>query len=225
MHRIAVSDCGEKLHHYLKYIQSKDGVDVVVFSYKRGNIRDIDMCDGLVLTGGEDVTPELYGDWPDETVHSNPERDGFEYKLIEKALEKDIPILGICRGLQIVNVYLGGTLILDLEKYQGKNHRKISQFEDRYHGVSFTEGSVLSKFINVRSGEVNSAHHQAADRIGTGLKVTARADDGTVESLESSSPGGKITLVQWHPERLNMESPFARGVLELFISNIENKKK
>jgi|YelNatPaOPRAMG01_1025707.scaffolds.fasta_scaffold00840_22 putative glutamine amidotransferase len=225
MHKIAVSDCGEKMHHYIGYVQSKDNLDVVVVSHKTGNWSEVGRCDGLILTGGEDVTPELYGDWPDETVHSNPERDGFEYRLIEVALEKNMPILGICRGLQIVNVYLGGTLILDLEKYQGKNHRKISSTEDRYHGVSFTEGSNLSKFINVRTGEVNSAHHQAADRVGDGLKVTARADDGTIESLESSNPEGKITLVQWHPERLNKESPFARGVLELFISNIENKKK
>lgn len=225
MYRIAISDCGEKMQNYLRYIQSINEVDLVVLSHKKGNFRDIDNCDGLVLTGGEDVTPELYGDWPDETVHSDPERDGFEYRLIESALANDIPILGICRGLQIVNVYFGGTLILDLEKYHARNHRKISSTEDRYHGLSFTEDSNLSKFINVRNGEVNSAHHQAADRIGDGLKITARADDGTIEALESTHPEGKITLVQWHPERLRKDNPFARGVLELFLSNIENKKK
>ena len=229
MLRIGISDCGEKNANYEKFLRRITNAEVEVLSRENGGERELEKLDGLVLTGGEDVSPELYGDWSDETVHINSERDGFEYLLIEEALKKGIPILGICRGLQIGNVYFGGTLIIDLQKYFSRIHKAISEDQDRYHKVKLNEGSQLTNFIEQEDGMVNSAHHQAAERIGRGLKVVARADDGTVEAIEGNGElPSRIVLVQWHPERMQFENPFAHGALDLFNSyltdyqNLEN---
>ena len=219
MIRIGMTDCGEKGINYQKYLDHLPDSEVVVLTKR--NIEGFESCDGLVLTGGPDVAPELYGDWPDETVHVDSERDGFEYRLIDMALKKGMPVLGICRGLQILNAYFGGTLIIDLEKFYKRNHRPVSDDEDSYHKVKLVGESELKNFIRQTDGTVNSSHHQAADRIGSGLKVTARAEDGTVEALENNESHG-IVAVQWHPERINFDSPFSHGVLDLFRSKIEN---
>ncbi len=222
MLKIGMSDCGEKNVNYIRYISRIPDASITVLS--KDNLSETEICDGLVLTGGEDVSPELYGDWPDETVHTNPERDGVEYRLIEIASNRGSPILGICRGLQVVNVYFGGTLIMDLEKYQKRFHRSISDAEDRYHNVELSEESKLFGYTRNRHGVVSSSHHQAADRIGEGLMVTSRAGDGTVESIESTSsmsPG--LIAVQWHPERMRFEDPFALGVLKLFESSLADR--
>jgi len=221
MLRIGMSDCGEKNDAYERYLKHVPDCEVVVLS--KHNADDLGNCGGLVLTGGVDVAPELYGDWPDETVHVDSERDGLEFKLIDSAIKNRIPVLGICRGIQILNVYFGGTLVIDLEKYYGRNHRAISDAEDRSHQIRIIEGSNLRNFIKQEDGTVNSSHHQAVDRIGSGLRIAARADDGTVEALEGNQPV-EMLAVQWHPERLSFQNPLSKGVVDLFNSNIiENK--
>ncbi len=218
MLKIGMSDCGEKDVNYEKYLKRLPNSEIIVLF--KGNVEVLENCDALVLTGGVDVAPELYGDWPDETVHVDSERDGIEFKEIDIALKKRIPVLGICRGLQILNVYFGGTLIIDLEKFHGRNHRAISDEEDRSHKIQLAEDSKLRSFIKQEAGTVNSSHHQAADRIGNGLKVTARADDGTVEAIEGNE-NPDVVAVQWHPERMNFSNPFSSGVLDLFSFYIE----
>ncbi len=218
MLKIGISDCGEKDINYEKYLKRIQGSEVVVLT--KNKVEELEKCDGLVLTGGVDVAPELYGDWPDETVHVDSERDGAEYRMIELALKKEIPVLGICRGLQILNVFFGGTLIIDLEKFCKRNHKAVSDDKDRFHGIKLVEDSNLKIFIKLETGTVNSSHHQAADRIGNGLKVAARADDGTVEAIESNN-GTKIFAVQWHPERMDFDNLFSRGALDLFSSYLE----
>ncbi len=221
MLRIGMSDCGEKNVKYAEYMNKLTHVEVRVIG--AGSESQLESCDGLLLTGGGDVAPELYGDWPDETVHADSARDGSEFKLIDLATKHHLPILGICRGLQVLNVYFGGTLVLDLEKYYGRKHEAPSKNEDRYHGVRLVEGSHLRNFIRQETGEVNSAHHQAADRIGSGLRVAARAEDGTVEAIEGNDGlPSRIVSVQWHPERIQFDNPFARGVLDLFGSCLSN---
>jgi putative glutamine amidotransferase len=213
MLKIGMSDCGEKDADYKRYLEHLTNCEVVVIS--KSNVDELNNCNGLVLTGGVDVAPELYGEWPDETVHVDSERDGVEFKMIDIALKRGIPILGICRGLQILNVYFGGTLIIDLLKFHGKDHTAIWDDKDRVHGVSLVDGSILKSFIKQNDGTVNSSHHQAADRIGAGLRVAARAEDGTVEAIEGADIPG-IVAVQWHPERMQFGSPFSSGVLYLF---------
>lgn len=225
MFKIALSDCGKKNKNYEKFVSRIPGSSTVILSAGRANDGELKSCDGLVLTGGKDVAPELFGDWADETVEVDSERDGFEFKLIEKSIKLGLPILGICRGIQVVNVYLGGTLILDLQKYHARKHDEVKEDVDRTHPIKVVPSSRLGKFVGRESGTVNSAHHQAVERIGKGLKLAARAEDGTVEALEGDEElTSKIVLVQWHPERMDFENPFAHGVLDLFARQMEDNQ-
>jgi gamma-glutamyl-gamma-aminobutyrate hydrolase PuuD len=149
--------------------------------------------DGLVITGGCDIDPARYG----ETAHAatsapDPARDAMEASLIEQALAADLPILAICRGMQMLNVVRGGTLRQDIPGH------KVKELDD-VHTVAIRMGSRLESILG--SGElwVNSRHHQAVGRVGAGLLVSAKAPDGTVEALED--PKRRFVLaVQWHPE-------------------------
>ena len=158
----------------------------------------LDGFSGLVLLGGGDVNPKLYG----EPVHPKTEepdddRDNVECRLFEEALAQDLPVLGICRGLQLMNVALGGSLVQHLET--PLNHATKSR-STPVHRVNVEPDSLLYQVTGARELNVNSRHHQAADRVGTGFKVSARAtDDGVIEALEL--PGRRFVLaVQWHPE-------------------------
>ncbi len=148
--------------------------------------------DGLVLTGGADVTPGRYGAEPDGRGSYEPERDAQELALFEMALAANVPVLGVCRGLQVINVATGGTLHQDVPP-----HSRYDDPSGTVHPVSFGEGTRLGGLYGPRI-EVNSLHHQAVDGVGSGLAVTARADDGTVEGLEME--GRDVVAVQWHPE-------------------------
>ena len=149
--------------------------------------------DGLMLAGGNDVDPALYGEAAGPlTEEPDPDRDGRESALLRAAIERDMPVLAICRGLQLVNVVLGGTLIQHVE---GHSLRKLRDA----HRVTIAAGSRLEGILGTRDYVVNSRHHQCAGRIAPGLVVTAAAPDGVVEALEW--PERRFVLaVQWHPE-------------------------
>lgn len=161
--------------------------------------------DGLLLSGGEDVVPARYGGVDDDraTAHDE-ERDAFEAELIDAALAARIPILAICRGTQILNVALGGTLVAHLDETDGLSHAETDEHRSaRRHGVQVVPGSDLARALAPDIGDdhrlrVNSYHHQAIAVPGRGLRVVARADDGTVEGVEI--PGRSVVGVQWHPE-------------------------
>ena len=206
---------------------------MIELSSKQNNLSDIEKCDGIVLSGGEDVHPKYYGKpsymkKKDELkLDVNEDRDRFELKVIDKAVKSKKPILGICRGLQIANVYFRGTLIPDL---QGKTRTRHSKNEgyDQTHEVKVEENSCLSAIINSETGIVNSAHHQSAEKIGKGLKVTATDAEGMVEAIEWKNPKDKpfLLLVQWHPERMKeQESGMAKNLREKFLEEVKNSKK
>jgi putative glutamine amidotransferase len=161
--------------------------------------------DGLVLTGGEDVTPSLYGavEGPHATVHDR-QRDEFELAIISAALARQIPILAICRGIQILNVALGGTLVPHLEEVDGFTHAMTDMAPSvRRHGVKFESDSELARVMGIDKEapamlSVNSFHHQAILEAGHPLRVVAWADDGTIEGVEI--PNRAVIGVQWHPE-------------------------
>jgi gamma-glutamyl-gamma-aminobutyrate hydrolase PuuD len=159
----------------------------------------LDGVKGLVLMGGTDVNPSRYGAMPYlETEEPDDERDEVELRLIAEALERDLPILAICRGLQILNVQHGGTLIQHLA-----SSRHDPEPEDKtapVHRVRFEPGTLLREITGAEEWDVNSRHHQSADGIGKGLRVSARDEqDGIVEGLER--PDKRFVLaVQWHPE-------------------------
>jgi len=153
----------------------------------------LDGLDGLMLAGGSDVDPELYGaERQAETGPPDRDRDEREIKLVHEALDRDLPVLAICRGLQLLNVALGGTLIQHIE-----GHRQPK--EAVLHTVRIDPTSRLESILKMDDYTVNSRHHQCADRVASRLVITARDPGGVVEALEL--PGKRFVLaVQWHPE-------------------------
>jgi putative glutamine amidotransferase len=165
--------------------------------------RLLDLVDGLILAGGRDIDPGAYGaERHALTDDPRTERDAFEIVLARRAMERDIPLLGICRGMQLMNVARGGTLVQDLPEHVGhEDHRRsIGTFDGNDHPVHLAEGSVAARAAGeVRHGTL-SHHHQGIDRVGAGLRISGWADDDELpEALED--PELRFALgVQWHPE-------------------------
>ncbi|HLZ44230.1 MAG TPA: gamma-glutamyl-gamma-aminobutyrate hydrolase family protein [Gemmatimonadales bacterium] len=172
---------------------------------------------GLVLTGGEDVAPERYGATPHPRLGDvDPVRDAAEIALIEAARTRRLPILAICRGIQILNVALGGTLYQDLESERGGPGAVAHSDESRSHAIRMATDSLLARTLGVRAATVNSRHHQAIRALAPGLKAVAWADDGVIEGAEpAASDASWMLAVQWHPEDLTERAlfdGFARAV-------------
>jgi putative glutamine amidotransferase len=162
---------------------------------------------GLLLMGGTDVNPKRYSESAHaETEPPDDERDKIELELIHDAIEKDLPIFAICRGLQILNVYHGGTLIQHLSSAERHAPEGVN-VASPVHEVMIEPGSLLAEIAGASCWQVNSRHHQAAGKIGAGLRVSARAsEDGTVEALER--PDNRfVVAVQWHPEDQAVTDP------------------
>lgn len=172
---------------------------------------------GLVLTGGEDVAPERYGATPHPRLGDvDPIRDAAELALIEAARARRVPILAICRGIQILNVALGGTLYQDLESERPGTVRVPHSDETSSHTIRVAAGSLLERTLGMRTATVNSRHHQAIRDLAPGLKAVAWADDGLIEGAEPADANASWMLaVQWHPEDLTERAlfeGFARAV-------------
>jgi putative glutamine amidotransferase len=168
--------------------------------------RLIERVDGLVLTGGEDVDPALYGARRGLlTDEPHAARDACEIALIHAAHARRVPTLAICRGIQVLNVALGGTLIQDIasERPAALPHAQDGARQARVHDVSFTAGSALARTLGAERIRVNSMHHQSVDRVGEGLVVTGTAPDGIIEGVEWTGEDWWMLAVQWHPEELD----------------------
>lgn len=203
----------------------KDDLELVELSFEKNNQEDIYKCDGFILTGGVDVHPSFYDG---ETVYNNspgyfqPERDHFEAKIYRHSQLNRLPVLGICRGMQLINVLQGGKLIQDLDN---GNERHKKEESDKEHTVIAADNSLLSKITGARSGHVNSAHHQAIDpaAIGDNLQVNAFDDDEEkiIEGLEFADKTNKsfMLCVQWHPERIKDKehNPFSENLKKEFL--------
>ena len=152
--------------------------------------------DGIVLTGGADVDPGRYGHDPlTDAFPPEPLRDDHEFAVLDAAYADELPVAGICRGLQIVNVHAGGTLHQDVPSHAGFAQPTTTE----WHGVGFEPGSVLNEIYG-GARQVNSLHHQTVDSLGGDLQATAYSEDGSVEGLEHASR--PVVAVQWHPEML-----------------------
>jgi putative glutamine amidotransferase len=160
---------------------------------------------GLVLTGGEDLDPHRFGQDPHpRTGAPHALRDAYEIALARTAYERRVPTLAICRGAQVMNVALGGTLVQDIPSQHPSaiDHDQSGRRNDRVHEVEISRPSRLADVVSSTCIFANSSHHQSVDAAGEGLRVVARAPDGIVEGLESTDPAWWMVAVQWHPEEL-----------------------
>jgi putative glutamine amidotransferase len=168
--------------------------------------------DGIVVAGGPDIHPSLYGQEPSERLGpTEPILDGSEIALVRLALERRMPILGICRGMQALNVARGGTLVQDLP-----HHRQTEPGRQATHGVRIEPGSLLAAALGTTETRVNSFHHQAADQLGVGLRPVAWADDGLLEGIEATDRDW-VVGVQWHAEGL-LDSDEQHRLFDAFLA-------
>jgi putative glutamine amidotransferase len=183
---------------------------------------ELDGLDGLVLAGGGDIDSELcrYDSQPDlaKLKHVDRARDELEFGLCHAALGRAMPVLGICRGAQVLGVALGGSLLWDItsEVNEAQCHRRVGDQPEPHHRIEIAEGSRLGAILGSTRAKVNSAHHQANSRLGQGLTRAAWSEDGVTEAIELTETGFALG-VQWHPERMR-QSGEAREIFAAFAA-------
>jgi putative glutamine amidotransferase len=184
---------------YVRRVEAAGGRPLLVPPSLEGIEETLDVLDGLVFSGGSDIDPDQYGQDPHpETNGIRPERDRAELALLTAALERDVPLLAVCRGSQVLNVARGGDLVQHLPEVVGDEKHKHTPGEFADHEVEVREGTRLGALLGERA-PVKSHHHQGFGRVGEGLVETAWAEDGTLEALED--PGKRFAVgVLWHPE-------------------------
>jgi putative glutamine amidotransferase len=224
---IGITDCS-KFANYDKWISQETDTQVIRLSHEEKNFHQIEKCDGIILSGGEDVHPRFYNklEYNDFCHEIDESRDEFELKVLQYTEDKQLPLLGICRGLQIANVYFGGTLIPDIPSFGKFNHSKFPE-KDRRHTIQVDPYSDLKKIAGLEIGEVNSAHHQSAEIVAKNLVANALSPDGIVEGMELKNKEGKafLMLVQWHPERMtDQENPFSLNVKKSFLDEVRSSR-
>ena len=232
---LTLTENPEKHQYYINWLKANEDIEIIKLSADEQNLDAINSCDALVLSGGIDVHPKFYGGNTDYLANPkvlNEKRDEFEIAAFRSAQENNIPVLGICRGMQLINVIHKGTLIQDLGKENSDEVHKGNP--DRSHQISIGKDSLLYEITGEIHGEINSAHNQAINKLGAGLVINAKSDDGTIEGVERADRTGKPFLlgIQWHPERMftfNLEnSPLSKMIRDRFITAIKkstaNKK-
>jgi len=193
-------------------------------------LKMINTCDGLLVTGGEDVYPDYYGNISDTSRCGAIDhyRDSLELASIAFALEKKMPIFGVCRGHQILNVALGGTLIIDIPvDFDTSVIHRQNDWKNCYHEVDVILNSNLYNVSSVTSGIVNSNHHQGINITGQGLMISSYSKDSLPESIEWANSEGKgfLMAVQWHPERMEIDHPLSRNLAVEFLKEAANYNK
>jgi gamma-glutamyl-gamma-aminobutyrate hydrolase PuuD len=199
---------------YVQSVERAGGRPLLVPPGEGGVEEVLDALDGLVLSGGNDVNPARYGAEPHaETGGLRPERDRAELALLEGALARDMPVLAVCRGSQLLNVARGGDLVQHLPEVVGhEQHREVVGVFSS-HGVRVDPESRLGAIVGAAHAPVQSHHHQGFGRVGSGLRETAWADDGTLEAVED--PSKRFALgVLWHPEETEDGALFRSLVAE-----------
>ncbi len=233
--KIGITFTESRWENYPVWIKDNDeNIELVELHWDKHNLDEVwdlvEDCDGIVLTGGVDIHPRFYENerlaFQNGDGKFNEVRDEFEMHVFETAMNFRLPVLAICRGLQLVNVALGGDLIQDLEEAGKKNHRRINDVDDE-HSISISENSLLNKIVGSNSGNINGAHHQAIGRLSDELITTATSPDGVIEAVEwkEKEVESWMLAVQWHPERMKDKgsNPTSKNIREKFLE--EAKKK
>ncbi len=221
--------------NYRKYCQYLSGIYPKIdcrnaFGLKLEKIDSVFKdADGLVLTGGVDVNPRYYGRSEDSSLcEVDDYRDSLEFQLIKLAFERNLPIYAICRGEQILNVYLGGTLLPDIPTYRPNAiQHSCGNGKPCKHLVFVEKESNFYRLIGRDTFSVNSFHHQAVERLANDLKAVVFSEDGIIEAYEWENPDGKpfLIAVQWHPERLTPNDPVALTLGKKFIEEVLRRKQ
>ncbi|MGD0710314.1 MAG: gamma-glutamyl-gamma-aminobutyrate hydrolase family protein [Bacteroidales bacterium] len=223
--------------NYVKWITHYDKSIVCVDMIKKKPEQACELlekCSGLILTGGLDVDPARYGRTKDSSrCELDKRRDTLEFALIKKAMELRLPVLGICRGEQVLNVAMGGSLIIDIPKdHDTIVHHQTKEGTHTKHYVSLVQGTYLFNQCDTKGDTVASNHHQAVDKLADCFKVSAWANDSIVEAFEWKYPQGKSFLiaVQWHPEKPDTKNALSLPIGKSFIDeakkyNINLKSK
>lgn len=212
---------------YIEAVIRAGGIPVILPTGTEKDIdRFVDKFDGFIFTGGGDVNPMLFGEEPHVDLGDvEPERDAFELPFVKAILASNKPLFGICRGMQVLNVALGGGVYQDIYAQQKNTTIQHSQKAATYHAshyVRFTKGGLLEKIIGEEIIKVNSFHHQAVSDVKAPLQVSGKANDGTIEAIESTEHPFVVGL-QWHPEALIEKDDVAS--LKLFEAFIEKSKE
>jgi putative glutamine amidotransferase len=226
--RIGISHCAH-LADYVEAVRRAGGDPHVLEPGPAAPARALEMIDGLLLTGGADVDPALYGEARHPSVAAaEPGRDAFELALVRLAVDRDLPVLAICRGVQVLNVALGGSLVQDVpSQTPGAVAHSVTDTPITWaHEVWVSKGSRLWQAMQERLNEdaecqVNSRHHQAVARVAEGFEVSATAPDGLTEAIER--PASRFCVgVQWHPENFWRTGEF-RCLFEAFVAACEHR--
>lgn len=208
--------------HFTQVVERAGGIPVIIPMTDLVSSEDyIQMIDGLILAGGQDISPHLYGEEPRAVMgQTSPHRDRNEIALIEAAIKFKKPILAICRGMQLINIYFGGSLYQDLSENPDITiqHVQKSQPHVVTHSIETKEDSTLYHIFGKKT-QINSYHHQVIRKLGDHLIPTAHSSDGVIEAFES--PENNIVAVQWHPELLYEDHSDS---LNLFKDLIERAK-
>lgn len=210
-----------------------DDLELIELSFEKNNIKDIELCAGFLLTGGIDVAPSFYGgatDYPGQPDFFLPQRDEFEKLIYEYSQAFKIPVLGICRGMQYINILEGGKVLEDIGS-ANLIHKKT--IEDKTHYVNIGHNSMLYAIIGTEKGIVNSSHHQGVTNhiLSRNLIANSYADspDQLIEGLEFKDKTGKsfMLAVQWHPERMKEKevNPLSQKLKEQFIEEVKKMEK
>lgn len=202
-------------------ISKAGGIPVILPVITEINILDkySKIVDGIMFTGGHDVSPLEYKQEPSKYINQlTRDRDFMEIELFKKVYSKGKPILGICRGLQLINVALGGTLIQNIDSNIG--HAPSDNIKNEHHTITLRRKSIIKSIYGLQEIKVNSSHHQAIERLGKDLLVTSRAKDNIIESIESANDKF-ILAVQYHPEDLESSNYNHFGLFEHFINEVK----
>lgn len=219
---------GVYIHHdYHRAIEASGGIPLILpLVHPDLFLETLDLCDGVIFSGGEDVAPQFYGEEPHQNLEMvSFDRDRMEIAGIQKVISQDKPLLAICRGIQVLNVALGGTLFQDLpSQYPGAlQHRQKIPRPLATHSVKVNGDSKLAYIIGQREIRVNSLHHQAINQVAPSLTVVGRSPDGVVEAVEDPSKGFLIG-VQWHPESMFPWDPNAKALFQEFVRRSAERK-
>jgi putative glutamine amidotransferase len=229
----------EKHSNYERWLKHNEHMEIIKFEKGQIDANQIKNCDALVLSGGVDIHPKYYGskkfDYKNKPAKFQEERDEFEISIFKMAQENNLPVLGVCRGFQLINCVFGGSINQNLGTGLNKIHWRIRESEkrelDKAHGLNIESDTLLNEIVKIERGVVNSAHHQAIKRLADNLKINCKSDDGIIEGFEWLDKSNKSFLlcIQWHPERMFKfyleETPLSKKIKDRFIEEIQKSKK